>query len=79
MSKAFLSSSSSHSTITETSCDFYPDNSNQARERNLVFFSLGRMKEAVTKKKNKIMSSIKLHRRVATIMYCKWKSRLTGT
>ena len=45
MSKAFLSSSSSHSTITETSCDFYPDNSNQ----DLVFF-LGRMKEAVTKK-----------------------------
>ena len=38
MSKAFLSSSSSHSTITETSCDFYPDNSNQARERNLIFF-----------------------------------------
>ena len=66
MSKAFLSSSSSHSTITETSCDFYPDNSNQARERNLVFFSLGRMKEAVTKKKNKIVSSIKLHRRLAT-------------
>ena len=26
MSKAFLFSSSSHSTITETSCDFYPDN-----------------------------------------------------
>ena len=51
MSKAFLSSSSSHSTITETSCDFYPDSSNQARERNLVFFSLGRIKEAVTKKK----------------------------
>ena len=49
MSKAFLSSSSS--TIAEISCDFYPDNSNsnQARERNLVF-SLGRMKEAVTKK-----------------------------
>ena len=43
MSKAFLSSSSSHSTIT--SCDFYPDNSNQ----DLVFF-LGRMKEDVTKK-----------------------------
>ena len=39
MSKAFLSSSSSYSTITETSCDFYPDNSNQARECNLVFFS----------------------------------------
>ena len=35
MSKAFLSSSSSHSTITETFCDFYPDNSNQ----DLVFFS----------------------------------------
>ena len=68
MSKAFLSSSSSHSTITETSCDFYPDNSNQARERNLVFFSLGRMKEAVTKKTNKIMSSIKLHCCLATIM-----------
>ena len=50
MSKAFLSSSSSHSIITETSCGFYPDNSNQARERNLFFF-LGRMKEAVTKKK----------------------------
>ena len=66
MSKAFLSSSSSHSTITETSCGFYPDNSNQARERNLIFF-LGRMKEAVTKK-TKIMSSIKLHRRLATIM-----------
>ena len=53
MSKAFLSSSSSHSTITETSCDFYPDNSNQAWEHNLVFFSLRRMKEAVTKKTNK--------------------------
>ena len=52
MSKAFISSSSSHSTITEICCDFYPDNSNQARERNLVgIFSLGRMKEAVTKKK----------------------------
>ena len=50
MSKAFLSSSSFHSNITETSCDFYPDNSNQARERNLVVFFLGRMKEAVTKK-----------------------------
>ena len=37
MSKAFLSSSSCHSTITETSCDFYPDNSNQLRECNLVF------------------------------------------
>ena len=65
MSKAFLSSSSFHSNITETSCDFYPDNSNQARECNLVVFFLGRMKEAVTKK-NKIMSSIKLHRRLAT-------------
>ena len=67
MSKAFLSSSSSHSTITETSCDFYPDNSNQARECNL-FLLLGRMKEAVTvtKKNHKIMSSIKLHRRLAT-------------
>ena len=53
MSKAFLSSSSSNSTITETSCDFYPDNSNQARERNLVFF-LGRMKEAVTKKTTRL-------------------------
>ena len=62
MSKAFLSSSS-HSTIT--SCDFYPDNSNQAREHNLVCFFLGRMKEVITKK-NKIMSSIKLHRRLAT-------------
>ena len=50
MSKAFLSLSSSHSTITKTFCGFYPDNSNQARERNLIFF-LGRMKEAVTKKK----------------------------
>ena len=39
MSKVFLSSSYSHSTITETSCDFYPDHSNQARERNLVVFS----------------------------------------
>ena len=38
MSKVFLSSSSSHSPITETCCDFYPENSNQARERNLVFF-----------------------------------------
>ena len=53
MSKAFLSSSSFHSNITETSCDFYPDNSNQARQRNLVFF-LGRMKEAVTKKKTRL-------------------------
>ena len=64
MSKAFLSSSSSHSTITETSYDFYPDNLNQ----DLVGFFLGRMKEAVTKKTNKIMSSIKFHRRLATIM-----------
>ena len=63
MSKAlFLPSSSSHSTITETSCGFYPDNLNQARERNLFLF-LGRMKEAVTKK-----NKIKLHRRLATIM-----------
>ena len=67
MSKAFLSSSSSHSTITETSCDFYPDNSNQARERNLVVFFLRRMKEALLPKKKKIMSSINLHRRLATI------------
>ena len=50
MSKVFLSSSSSHSTITETCCHFYPENSNQARERNLVVFFLGGMKEAVTKK-----------------------------
>ena len=35
-------------------------NSNQARERNLVFLLLGRMKEAVTKKQIKIISSIKL-------------------
>ena len=53
MSKAFLSSSSSHSTITETSCDFYPDNSNQARGCKSCCFFLGRMKEAVTKKKEK--------------------------
>ena len=68
MSKAFLSSSSSHSTITETSCDFYPDNSNQAWERNLVFFLSEEWKKLLPKKKNKIMSSIKLHRRLATIM-----------
>ena len=52
MSKAFLSSSSSHSTITETCCDFYPENSNHARERNLVCFFLGGMKEAVVNQKN---------------------------
>ena len=65
MSKAFLSSSSFHSNITETSCDFYPDNSNQARERNLVFFSQ-KNERSCYQKKNKIMSSIKLHRRLAT-------------
>ena len=51
MSKAFLSSSSSHSTITETSCDFYPDNSNQAWERNLVFFLSEEWKKLLPKKK----------------------------
>ena len=66
MSKAFLSSSSSHSTITETSCDFYPDNSNQAGECNLVFFSFSEEWKKLLPKKNKIMSSIKLHRRLAT-------------
>ena len=65
MSKAFLSSSSSHSTITETSSDFYPDNSNQARECNPVFFFSEEWKKLLPKK-NKIMSSIKLHRRLAT-------------
>ena len=68
MSKAFLSSSSSHSTITETSCDFYPDNSNQARERNLVFFSR-KNKRSCYQKNNKIESSIKLHPRPFLMSY----------
>ena len=50
MSKALISSSFSHSTITETSCDFYPDNSNQARERNLVFFFSEECKKLLPKK-----------------------------
>ena len=56
MSKAFLSSSSSHSTmITETSCDFYPDNSNQARERNLVFFSRKNERSCYQKKQDYVI------------------------
>ena len=65
MSKAFLSSSSSQSTmITETSCDFYPDNSNQDRERNLFFFSRKNERSCYQKKQDYVID--KLHRRLAT-------------
>ena len=56
MSKAFLSSSSFHSNITETSCDFYPDNSNQARERNLVFFSRKNERSCYQKKQDYVIA-----------------------
>ena len=47
MSKAFLSS-----------CDFYPDNSNQTRERNLVFFSRKNERSCYQKNQDYVIDKI---------------------